>query len=103
MSRQFDVFNHPSAARRDRYPRVIVLQHDGVANTGNVIVAPLVAPLSALRSRAYPILQVLNSPMMMLTPDLAGIGKRHLKRPVANLADQRDRIIAAIDTLFAGS
>ena len=87
MNRQFDVFRSPS----------------GIVSRGNVIVAPLVPPNLFPVSRAYPVLALAHTSVMMLTPDLAVIPKHLLKRPIENLSDQRDRIIAAIDLLFAGS
>ena len=103
MGRQFDVFEHPIAAMRMRYPYVIALQHDRAEATGSVIIAPLAAPLVQRRSRLYPLLEMLGNSLMMLTPDLAAIARRHLARPVTNLAHERERIIAAIDLLFVGS
>lgn len=82
---------------------MIVLQHDGITLTSHVVIAPLTPPLVQIVSRAYPILEVLGMPAMMLTPDLAVVTRNRLLGPIANLADQRGRIIAAIDMLFAGS
>ena len=85
------------------YPHVIVIQHDSLMTTGDVIVAPLVAPLKMPRTRVYPLLALRSDIVMLLTPNLATFPRRFLKRPVTNLATQRGDIVAAVDMLFVGS
>jgi toxin CcdB len=102
--RQFDVFRNPSARTRKVMPYLIVLQHDRVSETSFVIVAALVPPLkSDGRSRLYPVFRLEGRELMLLTPDLASLPRTALKQRIANLEQERDRIIAAIDLLFVGS
>ena len=102
--RQFDVYRNPSAISRTAFPFLIVLQHDRVTGTYAIIVAPLVPPfVTAPASRLYPIVNVNGREFMMLTPDLASLPRSLFKQRTANLDDQRDKIIGALDLLFAGS
>jgi hypothetical protein len=88
---------------RRRYPHLIVLQHDSFSSGANTVIAPLAPPLISPASRSYPLLDFADTTVMMLTADLAVVARQRLGQPVANLADQRARIIGAIDMLFAGS
>lgn len=103
MSRQFDVFRSPSAELRKLFPFLIILQHDSLSSTASVVVAPLVPEDWLPPSRVYPMLDLLDGKSIMLTPDLAVVPRRVLKRPIENLDRQRSLIVAAIDMLFVGS
>lgn len=49
-----------------------------------------------------PIFEIAGQRYVMLTPQLAGIAKRQLGEPVAELTACRDEIIAALDWLLTG-
>jgi toxin CcdB len=102
--RQFDVFRNPSAQTRKAMPYLIVLQHDRGSETSFVVVAALVPPLkSDAPSRLYPVFRLEGKELMLLTPDLASLPRASLKQRIASLEHERNRIVAALDLLFAGS
>ena len=101
--RQFDVYRHPDKARRPVYPYLVVLQHDSVALSSDVVVAPLTPSLRASASRIQPVLDVQSKPVLLRTPLLGAVPRRLLRGPVGSLQQSRDQIIAAIDLLFVGS
>jgi toxin CcdB len=49
-----------------------------------------------------PRLDVAGTPVVMVTPLLAAVPRRLLGKPVANLLDQSDDIIRALDILLTG-
>ena len=66
--------------------------------------APL-APETAmppLAGRLIPVVTWTASAYALLVPSLTMLPAADLRRPVANLAQERDRIIAALDYLFLG-
>ncbi|MBA4132504.1 MAG: plasmid maintenance protein CcdB [Hyphomicrobium sp.] len=101
--RQFDVFAKPSEASRDFAPFVIVLQSDLTMTKTTVVVAPLVLPDRLPEpSRLFPRMHVGETPLVLSTSELAGIGRKQLRQHVTNLSGSRDAIIAALDLLFTG-
>src|SRR5262245_19896273 len=101
---QFDVYRNPSERTRRAMPLLLVVQHDSVSESSSVMVIPFAAPLKiSSSSRLYPVFKVGQKEYMLLTPDMASMPRAALKEPVASLAQERNRIIAALDLLFAGS
>ncbi|MCY1375607.1 Toxin CcdB [compost metagenome] len=49
-----------------------------------------------------PVFEVEGKLVVMVTPELAGVPRRILGRQVADLADARNEIIAALDLLITG-
>ena len=88
---------------RASYAYLVILQHDSVPVRRDVVVAPLGLPQTFPVSRLQPPLLVLGDPFVLLTPEIGTIVRRFLRRPVANLAESRYRIISALDMLFSGS
>lgn len=103
MVRQLDVCRHPIPARRDIYPYLIILQHDDYRVGADLIAAPLAVPTRAFASRLQPPLEVESHTVLLMTHELSPIPMRLLERPMTSLTASRDRIIAAIDLLLAGS
>lgn len=103
MPRQFEVFPHPIAARREFYFYIVVLQHQGFRLGTDIIAAPLAAPARALASRVLPTLEIEGRSLQLITHEMSPIARRLLKRPLASLEADRRRIIDAIDMLFVGS
>lgn len=102
--RQFDVLDNPIPSARRALPFVAILQSD-LAETGrDRVVAPM-APCAAmppLAGRLIPIVQVENQDYALLVPSLTALPVTDLRQVGANLADDRDRILAALDYLFVG-
>ena len=102
-TRQLDVYRHPWTEMRGAYPYLVILEHDSVPVSSNVIATPLVPPFRTSTSRLHPLLELHGKPMLLLTPLLGQFPRRLLRRPSANFSEFRPRIIAAVDMLFAGS
>jgi toxin CcdB len=103
MARQFDVVANPDAVEASARPYLVVLQSDLAASLNSAVVAPLV-PLAAMRgaTRLNPVLSVTGQEFWLATHELFAIDRRALRQPVANLAESRYAIIAALDLLFTG-
>ena len=101
---QFDVHTNPVSAARRAYPLVISLQSDLMADGALAIVAPL-APrrlLPGAVGRLTPAVAVDDQEFLVLTNGLTSLPVRDLEKRIANLASQRQRLLAAVDLLFFG-
>ncbi|MDO9601504.1 MAG: CcdB family protein, partial [Rhodocyclaceae bacterium] len=99
---QFDVCNNPDPGSRIRIPFVVILQSDLLGSAENHVVAPLrprqdasVIPVLHLN----PVVEVHGAKYVIRVQDIAAVPRRLLKQPVANLAAQREEILAALDFL----
>ena len=101
----FDVFRNPDSRTAGVIPYLIAVQSALLESLPGCVVVPLATPESL---ETMPILQlnpkvdVAGTPLVMLTQDIATIPRRLLKHPVANLSQQREEILAALDFLFTG-
>jgi toxin CcdB len=102
---QFDVFQNPNPASRDRVPYLVALPSDLLGTFDATVVAPLrlktdreVIPVLRLN----PIIHIADIEYFLRPQELAAIATRSLKNPIANLSYQRDEILAALDFLFTG-
>lgn len=103
--RQFTVYRNRSPRTQADVPYLLAVQSNLLQELATEVVVPLYRktpqgprPIT----RLMPELSVAGMPFIMLTPQLAGMAVRDLGEPVANLADQRDLILAALDLLFTG-
>ena len=84
---------------------VIDVQADLLAGLHSRIIVPLL-PVSEVAAEAMPRLRprvrVLSQEYIMSTPELAAVPTAELGERVANLEDQRDVIVDAIDFLLQG-
>ena len=102
--RQFDVLENPVPRARQALPFVTILESD-LADTGpDRVVAPLAstAAMPALAGRLIPIVRVDGRNHALLVPALTTLRATDLRQVVASLADERARILAALDYLFIG-
>jgi toxin CcdB len=103
LIRQFDACPNPERPSRSRVLYILVLQDDRLSDTRGVVVAPLVAADDVRGDHhLYPIVQVEGRNLAVVVTELATIPRAVLERSVANLRDERDRIIRALDILFTG-
>lgn len=104
MVRQFDVHAHPQKSRVAAYPFLVVVQHDRVATYSNeVLTIPLGRPLTPDGDRLMPLLELNGETLQLFTPLMLRVRIDNLLNRAGSLALDRNRIIAAIDLLFAGS
>src|ERR1700719_915581 len=103
MVRQFDVYPNTDPETGDTHPYLIVLQSDALGHIGSRVVAPLVSRKKIqFFERLLPEVNVDGARYVIAIPDLGAIPTGELTSPIANLEQERYRIIAAIDLLFAG-
>jgi|GEM_PF-1389509 toxin CcdB len=99
---QFDVYP-ASFAGDPTVPYMVSLQSDLLAPIQIAVVAPLRSPDHAPSlGKLTPAVTVLGKPYVLMATELVSLARRRLGPPVANIAADRDRIIAALDFLFTG-
>ncbi len=83
---------------------VLDVQNDLLDGLNTRVVAPLLptsdAPRPALRLN--PVLKVGNEDVVMMTQFLAAVSVHALGNAIANLTDEHDGVVAALDMLFQG-
>jgi toxin CcdB len=96
---RFDVYANP-----DGNGFLVDVQADLMSHLNSRLVIPLVGsniaptPIKVLN----PIFQIDGATYLMLTQQMAAVSVQMLKRPVLNLNDRRDEVVAAIDLLLQG-
>ena len=102
---QFDVYRNTNPASRARYPLLLDVQSDLLSELNTRVVVPL-CPAANMKGRLLgrltPVLHVAGKPYVMVTAQLAGIAARQLGAKVAELAGQRQNVMAALDFLITG-
>ena len=104
MIRQFDVLTNPDPSETAHRPYLVNLQSDLVSQLTSTVVAPLV-PRAQMRGAQHlnPIVTVNGGEFWLATHELFATDRRILGgQPVANLANDRDAIIGALDFVFTG-
>jgi len=102
---QFDVYRNANPASRARVPYLLDVQSDLLGALSTRVVVPLCKPEvlgGKLAERLNPVFEVEGRKMVLLTPELAGVSRKALGDPVANIANRRDSIIAALDLVITG-
>ena len=102
---QFDVYRNPNPATRARVPYLLDVQSDLLDTLATRVVVPLCKPevlRGKLAERLNPVFEVEGRKMVLLTPELAGVSRKALGEKIANLANRRDSIIAALDLVITG-
>jgi toxin CcdB len=102
---QFDVYRNPNPATRTRIPYLLDVQAELLDALATRVVVPLCRPdvLSGKPAeRLNPQFELEGRKVLMLTPELAGVSRKALGERIANLADERTAITAALDLVFTG-
>ncbi len=101
---QFDVFANPNPATTAGIPYLLDVQNDLLEHLATRVVVPLYAGSALPKPIQHlnPVFHLNGEPLVMVTQELAGIPATLLKTAVANLAQDRSQIIAALDFLFTG-
>jgi toxin CcdB len=102
---QFDVYLNPSPATRTRIPYLLDVQSDLLELLATRVVVPLCKPdvlAGRPAERLNAAFEIEGRRVCMLTPQLAGVPRKVLGDRVANLAQERHAIIAALDLVFTG-
>lgn len=101
---QFDVFVNPLPAARAGFPFVVVLQGE-LADTGRTRVVAFLAPLTQVRNPGMPVMPKVRhngSDYLVFLPEITNLPVAMLGRPVGDVSDCREAIVAALDRLFLG-
>jgi toxin CcdB len=102
---QFDVYANPTAASRDGYPYLVVLQSDQLDHLSTRLVMPLQrlerAPGDLPRRLAQMVL-IDGEPLHPAAHQCAAMPARLLRRPVASLAAEQSVLRDAIDAVISG-
>lgn len=103
---QFAVHRNRNVATKARFPLLLDVQTDLLAELGTRVVIPL-APVTAIMKRSSiqtltPHCMVEDKPYVLVTPQLAGIAAKELGPVIADLSAQRQTIMAALELLFTG-
>jgi len=102
---QFDVYANQDAETKGRFPYLLDVQDNMLDTLSTRIVIPLMPVNFGAMSleRLNPLLSIDGQQYLVSVPELAGVRKSILVQPVANLSENRDAIIAALDVLFTGA
>ena len=103
---QFAVHRNRNTATRTRFPLLLEVQTNLLEDLGTRVVIPL-APVSAAMKRMTmqtltPVCAVEGKHYVVVTPQLAGIAAKELGPSIADLSNDRQAILDALDLLFTG-
>lgn len=102
---RFDVYRN-SGQHASRAPYLLDVQSDLLDGLGSCMVIPIRRvtnfPNVKLPERLTAIVLVSGERMFLETPKMGAVPRHVLTRPVASLADEKNRITAALDFLFQG-
>ncbi|HMG49636.1 MAG TPA: CcdB family protein [Inquilinus sp.] len=96
--RQFDVHRNLGTTR-DEYPYLVVLQSSLFRDSSRRVVIPLARTIPRLpeSNRLNPVFEIEGKPFSLMTLAIFNIPTDRLGPLVANLADESDAVIAAVD------
>lgn len=96
---------HRNRAEDSPAPYLLDVQSDLLGELNTRVVAPLY-PADTLGGKSVttltPIFELNGERLLMLTTQLAGVGKQQLGQAVADFSEHRSKIVAALDLLFTG-
>ncbi|MCG5524073.1 CcdB family protein [Ectothiorhodospira haloalkaliphila] len=102
---QFDVYPNPSKISQAHYPYLVDVQSSLLSDLATRIVIPL-GKSSAFGGEAMqgltPEISFANQKLILLTPQISSVPKKHLKSPVGSLSHFRDQIVGALDLAITG-
>jgi toxin CcdB len=103
MIRQFDVYPNPSRRGREGRPYVVVVQSDLLGEVATRIVAPLVVSTNIDElPRLTPAVVVEGQRLYFFPIEIFPMPLRLLRVAVANLEEERYRLISALDLVLTG-
>jgi toxin CcdB len=99
---RFDVYANPAAAERRHTPLLLDVQNNYVDALGTRIVVALrkVAAFGPRARHLNPVFTVADEDVVLDTATLGAVPAKLLRKPIANLRDERALIQEALDTLF---
>jgi len=102
---QFDVYKKPNKNTHSAYPYIVDIQSPLISELATRIVIPL-GKLSHFKNeqinRLTPEINYSGELLLLLTPQIASVPAKILKKPVGTLNHFRDEIIASLDFAITG-
>ena len=99
------VYQNLDPASKSATPYLLDVQSDLMGRLATTVVVPL-RPASRMKASLLgaltPVLEVAGVPCAMVTPQLAGISRKHLGKSLGDFSAQRESIMAALDLLITG-
>lgn len=95
---QFDVYRNGNSRTKDTYPYLVDVQAgllDGLQTRVVVPAAKMPALTRAPIERLTPLVSIEGEPLVLLTPQLAGVPRSNLGAFVTNISEYRGDIISA--------
>jgi toxin CcdB len=102
---QFTVYRNKNPRSKSTYPLLVDIQSDLLEDLQTRVVIPLTkAAALAKKPLAHltPALAFDGEDYVLMTPQLAGVGRTELGAAVGSLANERQTIVAAMDFLLTG-
>ena len=102
---QFTAYQNKNTQTKKLIPFLLDVQAELLDELQTRVVVPLTSVENGAAkqmSRLTPLLKIDGKSYLMLTPQLAGINKKELGKPVADLSSSRTEIVAALDFLVTG-
>jgi toxin CcdB len=102
---QFAAHRNPNPATRFAIPFLLDVQSNLLEDLVTRVVVPLYEPAAikgGVIERLTPCVEINGAAYIAMTPELAGIPRKLLGAPVADLANHRQDVIAALDFLITG-
>ncbi len=102
---QFSVYKNRNPKSRSTFPYLVDVQSDLLSDLGTRVVVPLIKRVALARKpikNHMPAIRVDGQEFIMMVPQLAGIAASDLGAPVANAAENRGEVVAALDFLITG-
>ena len=102
---QFTIYQNKNPLSKKAVPLLLDIQSSLLDELKTTVVVPL-SKLETNKDKVFtqltPILNIDGAAFLMLTPQLAGIQRKELGKPVASAESARAEIIGAIDFLLSG-
>jgi len=101
---QFDVYPNPSPSTVNDIPFLVDVQSDLIEQLATRVVVPLYLSSTFPQPIRHlnPVFRIGEQQLVMVTQELAGIPVSLLESRIANLAQERGKILSALDFLLTG-
>lgn len=102
---QFSVYRNKNARTRATFPYLVDVQSDLLDPLNTRVVIPMTKAAALTRkpvSHLTPEVSFNGDRYVLMTPQLAGVGRAELGAHAGTLVDERQIILAAIDFLLTG-
>jgi len=101
---QFDVYLNPNTETSTYIPYLLDAQADLLDVLATRVVIPIHTTASVPKPARHlnPLIEINDKKYVLSTAELAGVPITMLGKPIVNITNQRQEIIAALDFVFTG-